>query len=47
MYEVVGEGFCQKLEFLQKPWQALFVINPIFPTFTPLILGVFGNIALL
>jgi hypothetical protein len=46
MYEVVGEGFCQKVGFPQKPWQALFVKNPIFITFTPVILGVLGNIAL-
>ena len=36
MREDVGEGFSQKVGFAQKTWQALFVKNHIFPTFTQL-----------
>ena len=41
--EVVGEGFSQKVGFSQKTWQALFVPNPNFPTFTSPFLRFFGN----
>jgi hypothetical protein len=41
MKEDMGEGFCEKVGFLQKPWQALFDENPNFATLTPLILSNF------
>jgi len=43
MSEEVGEGFSQKVGFSQKTWQALFVANPNFPTFTSPISRILGN----